>query len=138
MAKPKNPAAWRGMQTYLQLGEMFRPLVDIHASKTDADGTGRHDDDTVARLLQLDGSVHNKGQDGQERLVCLFIHNRACAWERRDVSARNTKWNSVRAGFFLHEEHVPSLMTTVKGLGFFMVAGVVEARGVSSQYDAMS
>lgn len=73
----------RGMP-YLQLSQVLWPLVDVHASETDANSAGRDDDDAVASLLKLDGSVDDEGQDGQQRLMRLFIDDGACACQGRD------------------------------------------------------
>lgn len=70
-----------GIDIYLQLSKMLRLVVNIHATKTNANGTRRDNDNPVSRLLKLDSSVDNECQDRQKRLMCLFIHNRACAFE---------------------------------------------------------
>ena len=74
----------------LELSKMLGALVNIHAAKTNTDGSGGDDDNSVALLAELDSSVDNKSQNRQERLVCLFIDNRAgaCWGEKGNVSQR--------------------------------------------------
>lgn len=74
----------------LELSKMLGALVNIHAAKTNTDGSGGDDDNSVALLAELDCSVDNQSQNRQERLMCLFIDNRTGAWfeEEGNVSQR--------------------------------------------------
>lgn len=58
---------------------MLGTAINVHASQTNANGTGRDDDDSVAFLAKLDSGIDNQGQDRQERLMSLFVDNRTSA-----------------------------------------------------------
>ena len=67
-------------RTYLQLGQVLWPLLDVHPPQADADGAGRDDDDLVAILSQLHGRLDDGRQDGEERLMALFVDDGARSW----------------------------------------------------------
>jgi hypothetical protein len=54
---------------------MLWSLVDIHTPETNADSARGYDDDLVTLLPQLDSRLHNQGEDGEERLMALFVDN---------------------------------------------------------------
>lgn len=58
----------------LELGNMFWPLVLLHAPQADANGAGRDNDDSVAIFLEFVGSLDYEGQVGEEGLVSLLIN----------------------------------------------------------------
>lgn len=64
----------------LELGNMFWPLVPLHAPHADADGPGRDNDDSVAIFPEFVGSLNYEGQVGEEGLVSLLIYygTRSC------------------------------------------------------------
>lgn len=63
----------------LELGKVLGPALDVHASETNTDGARRDDDDTVALLSELDCRVDDQRQNGQKRLMSLFVHNGTCS-----------------------------------------------------------
>ncbi len=67
--------------SYLKLGEMLGTAINVHAPQTNANGAGRDNDDSMAFLAKLDGGIDDQGQDRQERLMSLFVHNGTCAYD---------------------------------------------------------
>lgn len=64
-------------EAYLQLREVLRPLLGVHAAQADADGAGGDDDDLVAILAQPHGGLDDEGEDREERLVALLVDDGA-------------------------------------------------------------
>ena len=83
-----------GGESYLQLGQMLRSLFDIHPPEPHANGSRRDDDDLVAILSQPDGRLYYRGQDGKERLMALFVHDRAGSYG----TCKSKSWNFGRDG----------------------------------------
>lgn len=54
---------------------MFRSLGQVHPPEPDRDGPGRDDDHSMAIVSELDCSFNNQGEDGENGLVRLLIHN---------------------------------------------------------------
>lgn len=63
-----QPALTDGRQG-LKRRQVLWSVIHLHPQQADADGAGRHDDDAVAILSQLDGRLDDERQDGQQRLV---------------------------------------------------------------------
>lgn len=61
----------------LQLGEVLWTVLYVHAAQTDANGTGRDDDDAVALLAEAHGGLDDLGEGGNERLMTDSVDNRA-------------------------------------------------------------
>lgn len=115
---------WWGKQiswfaTYLKGRQALRPLVKVHMSHADANGTGRDDDDLVAIFAELDRRLHHHREDGQVRLAGLLVDDGARAWGWR-VSAWSRAGRARMRGF--RGVDSPSLMTMVCPRGPFMAA----------------
>lgn len=54
---------------YLQTGKFSWPVLDVHLAKTDANGTGRDDDDTMAIFDEAVSGFDKNGQVGENWLV---------------------------------------------------------------------
>jgi hypothetical protein len=68
---------------------MFWSLINIHPPQTNANGAGRHNDDPMAILPQLDGCLYYRGQDGKEWLMALFIHNGTGSYSKRGTAVND-------------------------------------------------
>lgn len=66
----------------LELSEVLGATLNVHAAETNSDGARGDNDDTVAFLPELDCRIDDQRQNGQKRLMSLFVHNGtcACAW----------------------------------------------------------
>ena len=73
--------------THLQLCQMLWPLVNVHAAQANANSSRGDDDDPVAIFAQLASRVDDERQNGQQRLMRLFVHNGARAYARRSANA---------------------------------------------------
>ncbi len=64
----------------LELSEVLGAALNVHAAETNADGSRGDNDHAVAFLPELDCRVDDQRQDGQKRLMSLFVHNgtRSC------------------------------------------------------------
>ena len=61
--------------TYLERGEVLGTFLHIHPPQANTNGTGRDNNDLVAILPELDCSRNDHGEDRQQRLMGLFVHN---------------------------------------------------------------
>jgi hypothetical protein len=66
---------------YLELSKMLGTLVHLHSLEPNTNCSRGDNDNSVAILSELEGSVHDQGKNGQERFVCVFIHDGACAYD---------------------------------------------------------
>ncbi len=67
-------------KAYLQFRYVLWPLLNIHPPEPDANSTRRDDDDLVPIFPQLHSRFHNRRQDGEQGLMCLFVYNGAGSW----------------------------------------------------------
>jgi hypothetical protein len=54
---------------------MLGALLHVHTTQANANGTGRNNADAMAIFPQLHRRVDDEGENGQQRLMCLFIDN---------------------------------------------------------------
>jgi len=64
---------------YLHGRQVLGPFVQIQPPQSDADGSGGHEDDSVAVPAEPDTSLGDERKVRQQRFVCLFIADRRCA-----------------------------------------------------------
>ena len=124
----------------LQLRQVLGPLLDVHPAQADADSAGRDDDDFVAILSQLDGRLDDGRQDGEQRLMALFVDDGARAWVCQPCQGTVQTCDGCRVSsgvgrcwvcwvccvcwiVVLGTGNSPSLITTPRGRGPLMAAG---------------
>lgn len=71
-----KPALANGSEG-LQLGQVLWPVFDVHPPQTDANGTGRHDDDAVTIFAKTHGGLDDQRERRNERLMACCVDDGA-------------------------------------------------------------